>query len=399
MMVSRRSIAHRLVFLFPGAAPLLWKRLPDNLPKIKTSSLSGMGGSATDGRKFSIRVSLHRMPKSQRPVRIAIGPINNLPPCQLKNAMEAVARQFAKDQNVLVVRNGWFSYRWTQIFDQGVTPSHAEVAKARPDSDRADQQFAPVPVEEVCAQIRAERPNLVVAPHVETSAGMLLPDHYLQALTTAAHEVGALFVLDCVAAGALWANMDALGIDVLITAPQKGWTSTPCAGVVMLSQRALDRLETTTSDSFALDLNKWHNIMGSYLGGGHAYHATLPTDGLAGFYDTYQEMAGIGFDALKTRQIELGRQVRELTEGYGFKSLAADGFQSPTVVVSHTDRSDFKNGSAFASVGLQIAAGVPLECGESAEFQTFRLGLFGIDKLMHIDRTVSLLDDALKQLV
>jgi len=314
-------------------------------------------------------------------------------------AMEAVARQFAKDQNVLVVRNGWFSYRWTQIFDQGVTPSHAEVAKARPDSDRADQQFAPVPVEEVCAQIRAERPNLVVAPHVETSAGMLLPDHYLQALTAAAHEVGALFVLDCVAAGALWANMDALGIDVLITAPQKGWTSTPCAGVVMLSQRALDRLETTTSDSFALDLNKWHNIMGSYLGGGHAYHATLPTDGLAGFYDTYQEMAGIGFDALKTRQIELGRQVRALTEGYGFKSLAADGFQSPTVVVSHTDRSDFKNGSAFASVGLQIAAGVPLECGESAEFQTFRLGLFGIDKLMHIDRTISLLDDALKQLV
>lgn len=330
--------------------------------------------------------------------------VYNTPSCVLVPgggtfAMESVARQFAKNQKVLVVRNGWFSFRWTQIFNQGVTPSHAEVAKARPDTDAADQQFAPVPVEEVCAQIRADKPNLVVAPHVETSAGMLLPDSYIRALTEAAHEVGALFVLDCVAAGALWADMDSLGIDVLITAPQKGWTSTPCAGVVMLSARAIERLETTTSDSFALDLRKWHSIMAAYLDGGHAYHATMPTDGLASFLDTYEEMASIGFDALKTRQIELGRQVRELMEGYGFKSLAADGFKSPTVVVSHTDRADFKNGSAFASVGLQIAAGVPLECGESAQFQTFRIGLFGMDKLMNIDRTVSHLDDALRKLV
>ncbi len=330
--------------------------------------------------------------------------VYNTPSCVLVPgggtfAMESVARQFAKNQKVLVVRNGWFSFRWTQIFNQGVTPSHAEVAKARPDTDAADQQFAPVPVEEVCAQIRADKPNLVVAPHVETSAGMLLPDSYIRALTEAAHEVGALFVLDCVAAGALWADMDSLGIDVLITAPQKGWTSTPCSGVVMLSARAIERLETTTSDSFALDLRKWHSIMAAYLDGGHAYHATMPTDGLASFLDTYEEMASIGFDALKTRQIELGRQVRELMEGYGFKSLAADGFKSPTVVVSHTDRADFKNGSAFASVGLQIAAGVPLECGESAQFQTFRIGLFGMDKLMNIDRTVSHLDDALRKLV
>ena len=330
--------------------------------------------------------------------------VYNTPSCVLVPgggtfAMESVARQFAKNQKVLVVRNGWFSFRWTQIFNQGVTPSHAEVAKARPDTDAADQQFAPVPVDEVCAQIRADKPNLVVAPHVETSAGMLLPDSYIRALTEAAHEVGALFVLDCVAAGALWADMDSLGIDVLITAPQKGWTSTPCAGVVMLSALAIERLETTTSDSFALDLRKWHSIMAAYLDGGHAYHATMPTDGLASFLDTYEEMASIGFDALKTRQIELGRQVRELMEGYGFKSLAADGFKSPTVVVSHTDRADFKNGSAFASVGLQIAAGVPLECGESAQFQTFRIGLFGMDKLMNIDRTVSHLDDALRKLV
>ena len=314
-------------------------------------------------------------------------------------AMESVARQFARDQKVLVVRNGWFSYRWTQIFNQGVTPAHAEVAQARPDTNAADQQFSPVPVDEVCAQIRSEKPNLVVAPHVETSAGMLLPDSYIQALTEAAHEVSGLFVLDCVAAGALWADMDALGVDVLITAPQKGWTSTPCAGVIMLSNRTLERLKTTTSDSFVLDLKKWHSIMDAYLSGGHAYHATVPTDGLANFLDTYNEMATIGFDSLKANQIELGRQVRELMEGCGFKSLAADGFKSPTVVVSHTDRADFKNGSAFADVGLQIAAGVPLECGESDDFQTFRIGLFGMDKLMNIDRTVTLLDDALRKVI
>ena len=224
---------------------------------------------------------------------------------------------------------------------------------------------------------------------------MLLPDSYIEALTDAAHEVGALFVLDCVAAGALWVDMDELGVDVLITAPQKGWTSTPCAGIIMLSDRALARLETTTSDSFVLNLKKWYGIMNAYLSGGHAYHATVPTDGLASFLETYNEMAAIGFDALKNRQIELGRQVRELMEDYGFKSLAAEGFKSPTVVVSHTDRADLNNGSAFAAAGLQIAAGVPLECGESADFQTFRIGLFGMDKLMNIDRTISLLDDAL----
>ena len=167
----------------------------------------------------------------------------------------------------------------------------------------------------------------------------------------------------------------------------------------MLSNRALERLKTTTSDSFVLDLKKWHSIMDAYLSGGHAYHATVPTDGLANFLDTYNEMATIGFDSLKANQIELGRQVRELMEGCGFKSLAADGFKSPTVVVCHTDRADFKNGSAFADVGLQIAAGVPLECGESDDFQTFRIGLFGMDKLMNIDRTVTLLDDALRKVI
>ncbi len=312
--------------------------------------------------------------------------------------MEAVARQFAKNQKVVVLRNGWFSFRWTQIFDQGVTPTHVEVAKARADSDRSDQQFAPAPLDEICAQIRSLQPDVVVAPHVETSAGMLLPDGYIKQLTNAAHEVGGIFVLDCVAAGAIWMDMGALGIDVLITAPQKGWSSTPCAGVVMLSDRALERMAITESDSFALDLKKWHNVMAAYLSGGHTYHVTMPTDGLAKFHETYQEMADLGFDFLKARQIELGNETRSLIDDYGFKSLAAEGFKSPTVVVSHTDRADFKNGSAFASIGMQVAAGVPLECGESPNFQTFRIGLFGLDKLLNVDRTVSYLNKALKKL-
>ena len=312
--------------------------------------------------------------------------------------MEAVARQFAKNKKVVVLRNGWFSFRWTQIFDQGVTPTHVEVAKARADSDRSDQQFAPAPVDEICAQIRSSRPDVVVAPHVETSAGMLLPDGYIKQLTDAAHRVGAIFVLDCVASGALWTDMQVLGIDVLITAPQKGWTSTPCAGVIMLSDRALERMAVTESDSFALDLKKWHSVMAAYLNGGHTYHATMPTDGLAKFHETYQEMANLGFDFLKARQIELGNETRSLMDDFGFKSLAAEGFKSPTVVVSHTDRADFKNGSAFADVGMQIAAGVPLECGESPNFQTFRIGLFGLDKLLNIDRTISHLNKALKEI-
>lgn len=312
--------------------------------------------------------------------------------------MEAVARQFAKNKKVVVLRNGWFSFRWTQIFDQGVTPTHVEVAKARADSDRSDQQFAPAPVDEICAQIRSSRPDVVVAPHVETSAGMLLPDGYIKQLTDAAQRVGAIFVLDCVASGALWTDMQALGIDVLITAPQKGWTSTPCAGVIMLSDRALERMAVTASDSFALDLKKWHSVMAAYLNGGHTYHATMPTDGLTKFHDTYQEMANLGFDFLKARQIELGNETRSLIDDFGFKSLAAEGFKSPTVVVSHTDRADFKNGSAFADVGMQIAAGVPLECGESPNFQTFRIGLFGLDKLLNIDRTISHLNKALKEI-
>ena len=304
-------------------------------------------------------------------------------------AMEAVARQFARNEKVLVIRNGWFSFRWTQIFDQGVTPTHAEIVKAQPDTDLADQQFSPAPIEDIVAMIKSTKPRLVVSPHVETSAGLLMPDDYLTQIAEAAHEVGAIFVLDCVASGALGVDMAKIGVDVLITAPQKGWTSTPCAGVVMLSEAAVARLDETQSDSFVLDLKKWHQIMSAYLNGGHAYHATMPTDGLSQFYDTLCEVKSFGYDKAKQAQIELGSRLRLLMEQRGYKSLAADGFKSPSVIVSHTERDDMKNGAAFAANGVQIAAGVPLECGESADFKTFRVGLFGLDKLANIDGTIS----------
>ena len=310
-------------------------------------------------------------------------------------AMEAVARQFARNENVLVIRNGWFSYRWTQIFDQGVPPSHAEIVMARADSNEADQQFSPAPIDDIIATIYAKKPRVVVSPHVETSAGLLMSDAYLTQIAKAAHEVGALFVLDCVASGALWVDMGHIGVDVLITAPQKGWTSTPCAGVVMLSEAAVHRLDQTQSDSFVLDLKKWHQIMAAYLTGGHAYHATMPTDGLSQFYDTLLEIKSFGIAKAKAAQIELGTRLRLIMAQRGFKSLAADGFQSPSVIVSHTDRDDLKNGAAFAAQGVQIAAGVPLECGESAQFKTFRVGLFGLDKLADIEGTIAAFSSAL----
>lgn len=310
-------------------------------------------------------------------------------------AMEAVARQFARNEKVLVVRNGWFSYRWTQIFDQGVAPAHAEIVCARPDTPEADQQFSPAPIEDICAAITANRPSVVVAPHVETSAGLLMPDEFIAQIASTAHEVGAIFVLDCVASGALWVDMGALGVDVLISAPQKGWTSTPCAGVVMLSDAALARMEDTESDSFVLNLKKWHQIMGAYLGGGHAYHATMPTDGISQFYQAVLEVKKFGYANAKQAQIELGTKLRGIMEQRGFKSLTADGFKSPTVIVSHTDRDDMKSGAAFAAQGVQIAAGVPLECGESDQFKTFRIGLFGLDKLANIERTISVFTEKL----
>ena len=313
--------------------------------------------------------------------------------------MEAVARQFATGKKVLIIRNGWFSYRWSQIFEMGGIPAATTVLKARLLSPGHQAPFAPPPLDEVVATIRSAKPDLVFAPHVETSAGMLLPDDYLTAVAAAVHEHGGLFVLDCIASGAIWVDMAATGVDVLVSAPQKGWSGPPCCGLVMLGARALTRIESTTSTSFSLDLKKWLQIMQAYENGGHAYHATLPTDGLARLRDVMQELAAFGFDRAKAAQQQLGERVRALLAHEGIASVAAPGFQSPGVVVSYTDDVEWHSGRAFAALGLQIAAGVPLAVDEPADFRSFRIGLFGLDKLMHVDRTVENLDHALSALL
>lgn len=304
-------------------------------------------------------------------------------------AMEAVARQFGAGAHVLVVRNGWFSFRWSQIFDAGGFAGQVSVHKARQEGNGSRAPFRPAPIEDVARAIREARPDVVFAPHVETSAGIILPDDYLRGLAEAAHEVGALFVLDCIASGCVWVDMAAVGVDVLISAPQKGWSSTPAAGLVMLSARAEERLEATASNSFALDLKKWRQIMKAYEDGGHAYHATMPTDSLRAFRDMMDEMRSDGFAALAEAQLALGRGVRALLAEKGFVSVAAPGFEAPGVVVSYTDDPAMQNGSKFVAEGVQIAAGVPLQCDEPEDFRTFRIGLFGIDKLRDVDGTIA----------
>ena len=315
------------------------------------------------------------------------------------SAMEAVARQFATDMRCLVIRNGWFSFRWTQIFEMGDIPSASTVLKARPIDDSEHPSFMPPPVEEVVATIEAERPGIVFAPHVETSSGMILPDDYLRSVADAVHGVGGMFVLDCIASGAIWVDMKVSGVDVLISAPQKGWSSSPCAGLVMLNSVALERLKSTTSTSFAGDLRKWLEIMQAYEKGGHAYHATMPTDALARFRDTMKETEAYGFSKVRGEQQELGDKVRALLVGKGIKSVAAEGFQAPGVVVSYTDDAGIQDGKKFAEAGLQIAAGVPLRCDEPETFQTFRLGLFGLDKLHNVGRTVEFLNRGLNEIL
>ncbi|WP_108815136.1 aminotransferase class V-fold PLP-dependent enzyme [Loktanella sp. Alg231-35] len=302
--------------------------------------------------------------------------------------MEAVARQFGADAHALIVRNGWFSYRWTQIFEAGNFTADTTVMKARQSGNDTRAPFAPAPIEDVTAAIRDAKPDVVFAPHVETSAGIILPDDYLTAMAAAAHEVGALMVLDCIASGCAWVDMKATGVDVLISAPQKGWSATPCAGLVMMSERAVARMADTVSNSFAVDLKKWHSIMQAYEGGGHAYHATMPTDGLRAFRDTMQETQAFGFDKLRDAQWALGNAVRKVLADKGIRSVAAEGFGAPGVVVSYTDDPHVQNGSKFAALGMQIAAGVPLQCDEPDDFRTFRLGLFGLDKLYDVDATL-----------
>ena len=314
-------------------------------------------------------------------------------------AMEAVARQFATDNKCLVIRNGWFSYRWTQIFDVGNIPSESTVLKARRVDDSKNAAFAPAPIEEVTTTITAEKPDIVFAPHVETASGIILPDDYIRAVADAVHAVGGLFVLDCVASGTIWVDMEACGVDVLISAPQKGWSSSPGSGLVMLNSLAREKIETTVSTSFACDLLKWLQIMEAYEKGGHAYHATMPTDALKRFLDAMKETEAFGFDKIKAAQQELGSKVRALLESKGFASVAAKGFQAPGVVVSYTDDIDIHTGKKFLGVGLQTAAGVPLQCDEPDDYKTFRLGLFGLDKLKNVDQAVSRLEEALSKIL
>ncbi len=308
-------------------------------------------------------------------------------------AMEAVARQFGKGR-VLIVRNGWFSYRWTQIFEAGGFATETTVVMARQTGNDARAPYAPPPIEDVVAKIREVRPEAVFAPHVETSAGIILPDDYITQMAAAAHEVGALMVLDCIASGCIWVDMAATGVDVLISAPQKGWSASPSAGVVVLSPAGEARLAETTSNSFALDLKKWRAIMEAYEKGGHAYHATMPTDAILSFRDAMVETKAMGFEAAKAAQWALGRAVRGMLAAKGVPSVAAEGFQAPGVVVSYTSDPEMQNGSKFRTEGLQIAAGVPLQVGEGPEFKTFRLGLFGLDKLKDVDATVERLRKA-----
>jgi aspartate aminotransferase-like enzyme len=304
-------------------------------------------------------------------------------------AMEAVARQFAGGRQALVVRNGWFSFRWSQIFDAGKFTAATTVLKARQTGNGVTSPFAPAPIDEVVAAIRTARPDAVFAPHVETSAGMILPDGYIRALSDAAHEVGALMILDCIASGCAWVDMKATGVDVLISAPQKGWSASPSAGLVMLSDRALARLDETTSDSFAIDLKKWRTIMKTYEDGGHAYHATMPTDALTAFRDTMLETRAYGFARLNDAQWELGNGVRAMLAAKGVTSVAAEGYGAPGVVVSYTADPEIQNGKKFMAEGMQIAAGVPLQCDEPEGFRTFRLGLFGLDKLYDVPATLA----------
>lgn len=313
--------------------------------------------------------------------------------------MEAVARQFASDQRCLIIRNGFFSYRWSQILEMGSIASSSTVMMARKTGNAVTDPFAPVPVTEVVARIRDEKPDVVFAPHVETSSGMLLPHDYLSAVADSVHSYGGLFVLDCIASGAIWVDMQSTGVDVLISAPQKGWSGSPCCAFVMMNDAALQVMSNTVSSSFACDLRKWHDIMQAYENGAHAYHATMPTDALLACRDVMLEAQQYGFEKLRKEQQELGDRVRTLLAEKGFHSVAAPGYEAPGVVVCYTDDPDIKSGKKFAAHGLQIAAGVPLQCDEPAGFQSFRLGLFGLDKLHNIDRTVARLEEALNKIL
>ena len=314
-------------------------------------------------------------------------------------AMEAVARQFATNQNCLVLRNGWFSFRWSQIFEMGSIPSEETVMKAYQVSKGSQAPFAPADINEVVDMIKMKKPNLVFAPHVETASGIILPDDYIRSVADAVHSVGGMFVLDCIASGSIWVDMEDSGVDILISAPQKGWSASPAFGLVMLSAKANEVINKTQSTSFSCDLLKWLQIMQAYENGAHAYHATMPTDAIKRFRDTIIETEQFGFVNARKKQQELGDKVRALLESHNINSVAEKSYQAPGVVVCYTDDKAIHNGSKFSNIGIQIAAGVPLQCDEGDDYQAFRIGLFGLDKLKAVDAAVKRLEDALKQVV
>ena len=315
-------------------------------------------------------------------------------------AMEAVARQLTQDKTCLVIRNGFFSFRWSQIFDMARLPEQEIVLKARQqDPSNPTSPFAPIPVEEAVAAILANKPNVVFAAHTETASGMILPDDYIRQIAAATHEVGGLMVLDCIASGCIWADMKGLGVDLLISAPQKGWSAPPCCGMVMMSEAAKTAVQNSQSNSFAMDLKKWLEIMQAYENGGHAYLATMPTNALEVLRDVMVESAKIGFAELKQRQQTLGTRIREVMKERGVQSVAADGFAAPGVVVCFTDDDDIANTKKFIAEGVQIAGGVPLKVDEPASYKSFRIGLFGLDKLEDIDRSVALFSEALDKVL
>ncbi len=312
-------------------------------------------------------------------------------------AMEAVARQLATGRRCLVVRNGLFSYRWSQIFDAGSLTAQTTVCSARPVSDERHAPWVPPPVDEVVEAIERVRPEVVFAAHVETAAGMVLPDDYVRAVATATHDAGGLLVLDCIASGALWVDMNELGVDVLLSAPQKGWSGSPGAGYVMLGEAGRAQVMSTTSTSFAVDLQKWLTITEAYTQGRTPYHATMPTDTLAHDAALMLETRATGLSELRQAQMSLGTRVRVMLAELGFASVASEEFAAPSVVVAFTDDPEIRSGAKLKQRGIQVAAGVPLMCGEGDDFSTFRLGLFGLDKLTDVEGTVERLSARLEQ--
>ena len=311
--------------------------------------------------------------------------------------MEATARALATDKKVLVLRNGYFSYRWTDIFDQTGIPSDVTVLKGSPVGASSRPQFTPHPLEDVLATIRREKPAVVFAPHVETSTGIKLPDEYVAEVGAAVQEHGGHFVLDCIASGTYWTDMKALNVDVVITAPQKGWTGPACVGLTMLSERATEAVRASKPKSMVLNLSKWLDVAESYDNGGFMYYTTMPTDAITLFRDVAAETKEYGFAKAKEDFILLGQEVRDMMASKGFTTVAADGYHAPGVVVAYTD--DPNMFPKFKSQGFQVAAGVPFMIDEPTGNHTFRIGLFGIDKLYNRARTVSRLAEGIDAVV